>query len=135
MNNQTGKGIYFDLIPIFNQLNKKYFNNQIKASLRWGSKRSSSKPKKSIRLGSYQPSHKIITIHPSLDQAMVPIICIERILFHEMAHQRFPAKKDLRGRILVHYHEFFEFEKRYEHLSQADNWLKHNLSQLCKPNI
>lgn len=126
------KGLYYDLAPMFEALNERFFKQKnIFARLRWGKKRSGSNlSKRSIRLGSYQPSSKIITIHPCLDQAIVPSICVERILFHEMLHQHFPAKKCKSGRMLVHYREFYEFEKKYPYLKEADLWIKANLQRL-----
>ncbi|MCA9508689.1 MAG: hypothetical protein KC505_09750 [Myxococcales bacterium] len=126
-------GIYFDLSPIFADLNQRYFNEKISAHLRWGIKRThNGARKKSIRLGSYHPGKKLITINPCLDQACVPLICVERILFHEMVHQRFPARRSSTGKVLVHYREFNEFEKNYPHLCLADHWIKTNLNRLLK---
>ncbi len=124
-------GLYFDIKLIFMELNQRYFNEKVEAHIRWGQKRLVSK-KRSIRLGSYQPKTKIITIHPCLDQALVPQICLERIVFHEMAHQIFPSRKDSSGRVLVHYREFNEFEKNYPYLKEADGWIKTNLQRLLK---
>lgn len=132
MNLQNTQGIYFDLKPIFDQLNERFFAGSIKAELRWGRRRSAQERKRTIRLGSYHPRHKSITIHPCLDQAIVPTICVERILFHEMAHQKFPGKKSPTGKLLVHYREFYDFEKKYPFLSEADLWIKANLDRLLR---
>lgn len=123
------KGVYFDLTIIFDDLNKRFFNQTITATLSWG-KRKTLLQKRSIRLGSYHPGKKNIVINPCLDQAIVPHICVERILFHEMLHQHFPSKKSPAGKNLVHYREFYEFEKKYPYLQQADLWLKANLKRL-----
>jgi hypothetical protein len=122
-------GIYFDLILIFMDLNERFFNRSINASVNWGRTRKINQ-KNSIRLGSYHDTHKSITIHPALDQPIVPLICLERIMFHEMLHQYFPCKKGLNGRRLVHYREFYDFEKKYPYLTEADRWLKINLKKL-----
>lgn len=124
-------GFYFDLSMMFIALNTQYFSGKVEATIRWGHKRPSAR-KRSIRLGSYQPQKKIITIHPCMDQALVPKICLERILFHEMAHQIFPAKKSASGKMLVHYREFNDFEKTYPYLKEADRWIKSNLQRLLK---
>lgn len=127
------RGVYFDLEPMFHELNVRFFDGKIKAHLRWGQRR---KPitgaKRTIRLGSYHPKAQVITINPCLDQAMVPAICLERILFHEMAHQSFPAKKSADGKNLVHYQEFYDFEKTYPYIREADLWLKANLTRLLR---
>jgi predicted metal-dependent hydrolase len=124
-------GNYFDLAPIFKELNTRFFDNKIEALLRWGQKRTAH-GKMTIRLGSYHPLKKTITIHPCLDQARVPMIAIERIIFHEMAHQKFPSITSSSGRILVHYPEFNRFEKTYPYLKEADQWIKANLASLLR---
>lgn len=123
------RGVYFDLGPMFHDLNRRFFNDRIAADLKWGIRRTE-KTKRSIRLGSYRPQTKTIVIHPCLDQAIVPMICVERILFHEMLHQHLPAKKDRAGKNCIHHREFNEFEKNYPYLKEADSWIKANLKRL-----
>jgi hypothetical protein len=122
-------GVYFDLGKIFADLNWRFFAHSIEANIKWGIRRQL-RSKRSIRLGSYHPDKKTIIIHPCLDQAMVPLICVERILFHEMLHQHLPIKKSPTGKNLAHYPEFYEFEKKYPYLKEADLWLKGNLPRL-----
>jgi len=125
------KGIYFDLSLIFAELNVRYFDNGIDALLSWGKRRTQLR-KRTIRLGSYHPNSRTIIIHPCLDQAMVPTICLERILFHEMAHQKFPGIKSKCGKTLVHYEAFYQFERTYPYLKEADLWIKANLHRLLR---
>lgn len=128
---KSSQGIYFDLMQVYSELNDRFFDGKIEARVRWGIKRTKSVGlKRTIRLGSYQPKNKLITINPCLDQAVVPQICLERILFHEMAHQKFPARRASNGKIMVHYREFNDFEKNYPHLKLADHWIKANLKRL-----
>lgn len=134
MNNSRSKakGIYFDLGPIFDELNVRFFAQSIDAALSWGRQYKPQAQKRSIRLGSYHPKYRSITIHPCLDQAMVPRICLERILFHEMAHQKFPTIKTPTGKMLVHYEAFYQFERTYPYLQEADGWIKANLHRLLR---
>jgi hypothetical protein len=125
------QGIYFDLELIFKELNERFFAGSINARLRWGIRRQS-EGKKSLRLGSYQPKNKIITINPCLDQAVVPRLCLERILFHEMIHQYMPAKKSALGKNSIHHDEFNAFEKNFPFLKEADLWLSANLARLLR---
>jgi predicted SprT family Zn-dependent metalloprotease len=125
-------GLYFDLQAIFNELNNRFFAAQIEAKLRWGQRRVGAQAKRAIRLGSYHPRTKIITINPCLDQAIVPKICLERIVFHEMVHQYLPAKKSPAGKNLIHHKEFNTFEKSYPYLREADLWLESNLCRLLR---
>lgn len=131
--NSCTRGIYFDLAPLFNDLNARFFNDGIRATLKWGIRRKAAHgSKRAIRLGSYHPSKKMIVINPCLDQAMVPTICVERILFHEMVHQHCPMKKSSSGKNLIHHREFYEFEKKYPYLKEADQWFKVNLHRLLR---
>lgn len=124
------KGIYFDLGEIFLDLNERFFSRQIEANLIWGRNGPKKRNQVSIRLASYHPQSKTITINPILDKAIVPKFCLERILFHEMAHQQFPSKKSLLGRNIAHHKEFKNFEKNYPYLKEADKWLKDNINKL-----
>lgn len=126
------RGVYFDLTLIFNKLNADFFNNEITADLCWGKKTPKNEKKRSIRLGSYHPKCGLITIHRCLDQAMVPSICIERIVFHEMAHQKFPCIKGKGGKRIIHHLAFTQFEKTYPFLKEADQWFKANLHHLLR---
>jgi len=125
------QGLYFDLRPVFCELNTRFFAGQIDARLRWGQRRSIAQ-KQAIRLGSYQPKLKIITINPCLDQAIVPLICLERIIFHEMTHQYLPAIRSHNGKNIIHHREFNNFEKSYPYPREADLWLKTNPSRLLR---
>ena len=126
-------GTYFNLMPIFRDLNQRFFHDKITARVRWGRRRSfAAHAKCSIRLGSYSPSNQTIIINPCLDQASVPLLCLERILFHEMLHQHLPAKKSSRGRSEIHHRQFKDFEKSFPHLKEADLWIAANLTRLLK---
>jgi hypothetical protein len=127
------KGLYFDLPTIFERLNQQYFDGGIKARLRWG-KRYGGRAiiRRSVRLGSYYDKEKVITINPILDQAMVPLICLERVLFHEMGHQKFAGAKTASGKNSYHSKEFYAFEKNYPFLKEADLWISANLPRLLR---
>jgi len=130
------QGIYHDLEAIFTKLNQLYFNGSVSAQVVWGKKAPSRRSaQRSIRLGSYCSKRRLITIHPALDQALVPRMCVERILFHEMLHQRCPPKQIRRGFRSVHPPEFLEQEKQFAGLELVDEWFKAHLTVvLAKPN-
>lgn len=113
---------------IFEDLNKQFFSDSIAAQIRWGQCRKSKKTRRSILLGSYNGLKKTITIHPALSQSEIPLICLERVVFHEMLHQKFPQKNNERN--CIHHKEFLDFEKQYPYLKQADIWIKNNLKKL-----
>lgn len=122
-------GSHYDLAQIFNDLNTRFFEKKISASITWGRRRKARSKKSSIRLGSYHHDTRAIIINPCLDQAQVPAICVERIVFHEMNHQKYPIKR-VKGKNLIHYREFYEYEKTYPYLKEADSWIKANLGLL-----
>ncbi len=122
-------GIYHNLEIIFAQMNGLYFEEQIRAQIIWGRQiRARSRAFRSIRLGSYCPQKKLITIHPALDQACVPRVCVERVVFHEMLHQK--HEQNLRKTKRIHTRAFLDEERRFTHLETADTWFKHNLNRV-----
>jgi hypothetical protein len=127
------RGVYHDLGDIYNRLNQIYFQDRIKAKLTWGRHRSNTTGRKySIRLGSYCPSSRLITIHPVLDQASVPRLCVERIVYHEMLHEAHPARKVSRDRRSIHTPEFRAAEAQFIGAKLADEWFKANLDRILR---
>ncbi len=124
------KGVYHDLEKIFEELNIKYFDNAINARITWGKFGPSTKRRRSIKLGSYCSREKKIVIHPALDRASVPKLCVERVLHHEMLHQKFPVTQSRSGRRCIHHATFKAAEKEFEDGQLADTWFKDNLGQL-----
>ena len=124
------KGVYHNLEIIYSRLNEYYFKNQILTQITWG-KWGNRSNTRSIRLGSYDASRRLITIHPGMDQASVPRICVERIVYHEMLHQKHPAKYR-NGRRYVHTRPFNQDEQLFEEAYLADQWFKHNLDRILK---
>jgi len=124
------KGVYHNLNIIYSRLNEHYFQNQIDSAITWG-KWGKGKNTRSIRLGSYDASRRLITIHPALDQAGVPRICVERIVYHEMLHQKHPIKIK-NGRRSIHTASFLEEEIYFTGAQIADQWFKCNLDRLLR---
>lgn len=122
------KGTYHDLRVIYDYLNKRYFQDQVRASIAWGRFGNRTRAY-SIRLGSYDYLGKTITIHPALDQAVIPRLCVERVVHHEMLHQMFPAKTS-RGRRQIHTPEFRAAEKLFFGAQLADAWFDSNLTRI-----
>ncbi len=128
-------GVYHNLDAIFEQLNQRFFNNQIVANLQWG--QSSTQPgknKRSIRLGSYDPKTKQITIHPSLDQAFVPQLCVERIVYHEMLHQLHP-QQIINKRRIIHSKAYRKDEKAFPQAELADRLIGQILTRLLSYRV
>jgi predicted SprT family Zn-dependent metalloprotease len=121
------------LRPLFQKLNRIYFEGKLKCGLVWGVARSS-RVKRSRRLGSYNPETDTITLHPVLDQASIPLYVLASVLHHEMCHAFVPSKK-VRGRLCHHTQEFKKREKAFSHYQLANQWIKKNLKLLFRPPL
>lgn len=127
-------GIYHCLNRIFSELNQEYFSSEIFAEIAWGQAGSfAGRRRTSIRLGSYHIKNKFITIHPALDQAFVPRICVARIVYHEMLHQKHETIR-VRGKNRIHTPAFKQEEKLFSAAELADKWFKANLEKILKFN-
>ncbi|MGM0597808.1 MAG: hypothetical protein ACQES9_12305 [Myxococcota bacterium] len=124
------QGNYHNLQKLFNKLNKKYFNNKIKAKITWGRILSGiPRHHKTVKMGTYSVEDKIIRIHCSLDRKFVPDFFIESIIYHEMLHQVFGAP-EVNGRRRYHTQEFHQAERKYEFFIKAKRWEKENITRL-----
>jgi hypothetical protein len=112
------RGRVYDLDPMFEDLNFRYFHGLMaRPALGWGVRASRT------TLGHYDASHNAIVLSGILDREKVPRLAVEYVLFHEMLHLRFPV--DHRGaRRCVHTPEFKEAEKKFEGYQQAREMLK-----------
>jgi len=113
------QGRAYDLEPIFEELNFRYFHGLMaRPALGW-----SVRPSRTT-LGHYDASHNAIVLSAILDREKVPQLAVEYVLFHEMLHLRFPV--DHRGaRRCVHTPEFKAAEKQFEGYEEAKQMLKH----------
>lgn len=133
LDNQAGHGNTHDLRPMLRRLNGQYFDSQIEADICWGQTGSTRRKKKrSITLGNYCYRSRRITIHPALDQAFVPVICVERVVHHELCHARHPAEKSQSGRRILHGPAFRHEEARFVGALEADSWIQNNLDRLLR---
>jgi hypothetical protein len=122
-------GEHYDLRLIFDELNARYFDNRIDASITWGARTGRPRRRNSIKMGSYSVEERLIRIHRSLDRAFVPPFFVEWIVFHEMLHQ----VHDIRvknGRREFHSKEFLADEAQFEHYDQARIWERQHLDAL-----
>lgn len=112
------QGEYFDLLPIFEDLNLRFFHGLMaRPDLGWSVKRS-----RSI-LGHYDPSHNAIVLSRVLDQASVPLYVVEYVMYHEMLHLRHPVEHKGASR-RIHTRAFQEAEKQFPLFKEARAYLK-----------
>lgn len=127
-------GIYHCLNSIFHELNHEYFLGAISADIAWGKSGSfTGKRRTSIRLGSYHIKNRFITIHPALDQAFVPKLCVARIVYHEMLHQKHGCIR-VGKKNRIHTPGFKKEEKLFIAAEATDQWFKANLEKILKFN-
>ncbi len=120
-----------DLESIFERLNRDYFNDRIKATVKWG-RDVKTQNKTGFRYGSYDENKKLIRVHPRLKQEFVPLYVLELTVYHEMCHQFAPSYKK-NGSWQSHHPEFKKKEKEYQNYKEARNWEKHNWHKLLLP--
>lgn len=123
-------GAYHCLLSIYEELNRSYFSDTIGASIVWGKTGSfTGKRRVTIRLGSYHTEKKLITIHPALDQAIVPRLCVARIVYHEMLHEKHQVIRR-NGKNSIHTPQFKAEEALFAAADLTDQWIKANLEKI-----
>ena len=112
------QGVFYDLDPIFEDLNRRFFHGLL------GRPRMSWSPTRTRRiLGHYDPAHNAILISRIFDHPEVPRHALEYIVYHEMLHLKHPVR--LRGsRRCIHSPEFHAEEKLFPHLAEANAFLR-----------
>jgi len=112
------QGSHFDLVLIFDDLNRRFYGGQLShVRIGWSPQRSRT------TLGHYDASHRSITVTRWLDARRVPRYVVEYLVFHEMLHAQFPVERRNHRRI-VHSAPFREAERRFPHYERALRWLK-----------
>ena len=113
----SAQGKVYDLDRMFDRLNRRYFDEQLrKPTITWSKRRA-----RNI-LGHHDSVHETITVSKTLDAREVPDWFVEYILFHEMLHIKHPARV-INGRRYYHTPAFRADEQRFRHYQQAQHWL------------
>jgi predicted metal-dependent hydrolase len=115
---ESAQGTYYDLDEVFDTLNVRFFHGLLgRPRMSW----SAEQARRS--LGHYDPAHNAIIISKVFDQARVPRLAVEYLVYHEMLHLKHPVK--MRGsRRCVHGSEFRADEKAFPQLEEAKRFLK-----------
>jgi hypothetical protein len=110
----VSKGKDIDLQPIYDKLNKQYFEGKLPAPrLTWG-RRGAFR-----RLGYYHPESDTITISRIFDSVDAPIYALEFVLFHEMLHKKLGLKES-NGRRYAHTRIFKDSEAQFSGAEKAE---------------
>jgi hypothetical protein len=115
---ESAQGCYYDLDEVFDTLNVRFFYGLLgRPQMSWSAECARH------LLGHYDPAHNAIIISKVFDQARVPRLAMEYIVYHEMLHLKHPVK--IRGsRRCVHGKDFREDEKAFPQIEEARLFLK-----------
>src|SRR5437764_2732814 len=127
--NLQDEGTHFDLRPIFEKLNERYFGGRLRSyKVMWGRRRKH-RPREYFVFGTIQEEDRVIRINPLLDQSFVPSWFLRYILYHEMLHSVVPDEVLNNGRRRVHTEEFNRRERRFRCYARARRWEQDNLGR------
>lgn len=114
----TAHGRIFDLEELFENLNRRYFQNELeKPVLTWSQRRT-------FRIfGHHDGIHKTISISKTLDDPRVPEFVVEYVLYHELLHIKHPTRI-VNGRRQMHSAAFRRDERAFPLYDEAEEWLK-----------
>jgi hypothetical protein len=112
-------GIYHDLAPMFDRLNRRYFHNALRhPRLGW------SQRAWRTQLGCFDPALNQIVINGQLDRQKVPEYVVAYVLYHEMLHLKYPMKF-ARCQRQSHSAQFRKEEKKFADYQRAMKFLEH----------
>ncbi|MEW6116215.1 MAG: SprT-like domain-containing protein [Nitrospirota bacterium] len=119
------QGKHYDLLAVFEAINREYFDGGVSASITWGAR----SPRRAARrrtLGSYSSHSNLIRINPVLDKKTVPSYFIELVIYHEMLHADMAAAGgcDNGKRRIIHSKEFKRRERLFKEYERAIRWEK-----------
>ncbi len=113
------RGQCHDLSAMFEELNRKYFENSPRRPrLGW-----SMRPWRK-QLGCFDPALDQIVLSSRLDRPRVPRYVVEYVLYHEMLHVKHPVRRaPARCGLESHSEKFRAEERRFPHFPAARRWL------------
>jgi len=107
------QGKHFDLQQLFDELNAKYFANELqRPNIGW-STRSWRR-----QFGCFDPGPNQILLNRRMDRPNVPQFAVEYVLYHEMLHVKHPTRRS-GCTLLSHSPEFRAEEKRFSDFVRA----------------
>lgn len=111
-------GAHHDLSPLYEELNRQYFEGTlVRPELGW------SERDWSTQLGCFDPALNQIVINRKLDGERVPAYVVAYVLYHEMLHQKHPVRF-ARCRRESHSPSFRAEERRFADYERAMKFLK-----------
>jgi hypothetical protein len=126
------RGRHHDLDAILDDVRARFFPDCAAVEICWG-RWSGRARARSIRFGAYLPDAALIRIHPALDQAFVPRLFVEFIVYHELLHHVIPPVC-LDGRYQIHSPAFRRRERQFPAYAEVMAWRKRFLRRLLASN-
>jgi hypothetical protein len=111
-------GTCHDLGPLFDELNRRYFEESLRRPRLGWSRRAWR-----TQLGCFDPALSQIVINRHLDSKEVPGYVVAYVLYHEMLHLKHPMRV-ARCRLESHSARFRADEKRFAHYERAMKFLR-----------
>lgn len=134
----SGVGEAHDLDALAEALFKGEFRNDFeprgkakRPRVSWG-RRTPSRSRRSLRLGSFEPTARIVRVHPALDQPAVPEWFVRFVLKHEILHAVIDTYRDASGRWVHHGPKFRRREASWPEYEAALHWEANNLGRLIR---
>jgi hypothetical protein len=121
-------GQHHDLRAVYERENRERFDGEFRARIGW-SLGAAGRVRRTIRLGSWQPEHRLIKVHPVLDSGEVPSFVVDFVVFHEMLHGVVGAARSGR-RTMFHTRDFRAREAQHPAYERAQSWIHDNLDAL-----
>jgi len=118
------QGLVYNLEAIFEDINRAYFQNQLKKPvLGW------SLNKSFTRLGFYAEDKNLLVVSSIFDAPRVPVKIVEYMMYHEMLHIAVPTKA-VNGRRRVHPPEFKKLDHAFPEYVEIQKWIRKNRTKL-----
>lgn len=127
------KGKAHDLYAILCEVSERYLGaSPPDVLITWGRHtQPNGGPRKTIKLGSYSATERLIRVHPSLDREWIPRYFVSYIVYHELLHHVVPAVLD-GSRALLHTAEFLQREREFRHYERAMAWESKHIHRLLR---
>lgn len=119
------QGNVYNLQQIYNDLNKKYFGNQLKLYITWFGK-PNRRCRSRVTFGLYHDSLRLIKVNRLLDSPSFPYYLVAYVVYHEMVHHVCRPYFDPNGQHHIHTKEFKEREALFLDFDLAQDWIKKN---------
>ncbi|MEN9353225.1 MAG: hypothetical protein RL318_550 [Fibrobacterota bacterium] len=113
---EVSKGRHWDLRPLFDELNLRYFQGELQAVLRWTPREGTTSTHRKVA------GIDLLTISRRFDGPAVPREAVLGVLSHEMLHIAIPPREGSGVRRIVHHKAFREAERAFPFHAAWREW-------------